>query len=68
VYSAALILLSLTFSKRHIQDIMLAHAHGYHVSEPLKDVNLRKEYLKYNENDGIITMSDFVNAHVKMTD
>jgi glycosyltransferase involved in cell wall biosynthesis len=35
-----------------------AHAHGYDISSALRDKNIRKKYLKLNNIDGIITMSE----------
>ncbi len=34
-----------------------AHAHGYDVSERLREARWREEYLEYNRADGLITMS-----------
>ena len=34
-----------------------AHAHGYDVSERLREAKWRDEYLEYNRADGVITMS-----------
>ncbi len=36
-----------------------AHAHGYDVSERLRDPVWREAYLRLNEADGVITMSEF---------
>ena len=38
---------------------MFAHAHGYDVSAYLRSEKWRKEYLKLNEADGVITMSEY---------
>ena len=35
-----------------------AHAHGYDVSQKLREDRWRAEYLRYNESDGVITMSE----------
>jgi colanic acid/amylovoran biosynthesis glycosyltransferase len=35
-----------------------AHAHGYDVSERLRDVKWRGEYLQYNDAGGVVTMSE----------
>jgi colanic acid/amylovoran biosynthesis glycosyltransferase len=41
-----------------------AHAHGYDISERLRDSRWRKEYLAYNEADGIIVVSESVRARL----
>lgn len=38
----------------------VAHAHGYDVSERLRDARWQQEYLKYNQSDGVITPSESV--------
>jgi len=35
-----------------------AHAHGYDVSQKLRHEHWRTDYLRYNESDGVITMSE----------
>lgn len=35
------------------------HAHGYDVSYRLRDMKWRSEYLRYNQSDGVVTMSRF---------
>jgi colanic acid/amylovoran biosynthesis glycosyltransferase len=40
------------------------HAHGCDVSIDLRDPACRKEYLRYNQADGVITMSEFSKARL----
>lgn len=40
------------------------HAHGCDVSIDLRDPRYRKEYLRYNQSDGVITMSEFSKARL----
>lgn len=42
------------------------HAHGYDVSERLREAKWRKEYLRYGETGGVITMSEA--SRVKLID
>lgn len=43
-----------------------AHAHGYDISERLRDPFWREQYLKYNDAEGIITMSQ--NSRQRLVD
>lgn len=43
---------------QHLGIRVFCHAHGYDVSEKLRSDYWRKEYLKYNQFDGIITVSE----------
>lgn len=43
---------------QHLGVKVFGHAHGYDVSALLRDPRWRTEYLKYNQADGVITMSE----------
>jgi colanic acid/amylovoran biosynthesis glycosyltransferase len=40
------------------------HAHGYDVSRRLREAEWRAKYLRYNQADGVITMSEFSKARL----